>query len=227
MVPLSDLISRTRTRYDHASSVRWTDEEVTLSINEGLETLAEETGFYERYTTLPVQNNRVWYDLRGFTPETPLNIKSVWSTARNQWLQPIVTDHLQFKWEDSAGDPEMYFTRGIYWFGVWPRSGSTNTGFLRVHFSAVPARWIHTQEVLSDLPDNYVPALIDYALYDMSSKDKEFGKAIRHFRNYLEREKELRMRMTGRLVSNTVGVMGGMAGGSNSVMIANLTTVDG
>ncbi len=212
MIDLSELISRTRSRFDHAGSVRWTDKAITLSLNEGLETLAEETGFYERYATLPVQVNRVWYDLRGFTPETPLNVRSVWSTARNEWLQPTIVKQLQFKWEESAGDPEIYFTRGIYWFGVWPRAGSTNTGFLRVHFTAVPSRRTHTQEVLSDLPDNYVPALIDYALYDLHSKDKEPNKAVRHFQNYLRREKELKQRLSGRLMGSTTGALGGLAG---------------
>jgi hypothetical protein len=213
MIDLAELISRTRTRYDHATTVRWSDAKIALSLNEGLETLAEETHFYERYATLPIENNRIWYDLRGFTPETPLRVKSIWSTARNQWLVPQAEDHLQFRWKDSTGDPHQWFPRGIYWIGVWPRpSTPANGGYLRVYFASVPSRRVHTQEVLSDLPDNYVPALIDYALYDMSAKDKEPQKAIRHFQNYLTREKALKNHLDDRLVGSTAAVLGGMAG---------------
>lgn len=211
MIDLAELISRTRTRYDHASTTRWSDEEITHSLNEGLESLAEETGFYERYVTIPVQNGRTWHDLRGFTPEIPLNIKSVWSTTRNQWMTPIDERDLDFDWEDSAGDPELYFTRGIYWLGVWPRASSSTTGYMRVYFTAIPSRRTHTQEVLSDLPKNYVPALIDYALYDLSSKDREPDKAISHFRNYLRREKDLKHRMGRRSTGTNPGYIGHFA----------------
>ncbi len=213
MIDLAEIISRTRTRYDHATTTRWSDAEVALSISEGLETLAEETGFYERYTTLPVDKDRTYYDIRGFTPEIPLRIKSIWSTSRNQWLAPIVPNDLQFRWQDSRGEPEMFFTRGIYFIGLWPSGDSDATsGFLRVYFNAVPARWLHTQEVLSDLPKDYIPALIDYALYDLCSKDREPSKAIRHYKNYLRRENDLKNRLDRRGTAGDVHAMGGMAG---------------
>ena len=214
MIDLAELISRVRTRYEQSSSTRWTDEEITHSINEALESLAEETHFYERNCTLPIQLNRTWYDIRGFTPETPLEIRSIWSTSRDQWLTPVDETDLQFQWENSTGDPTMYFTRGIYWLGLWPKAGTaTNTdGFLRVFFAAIPSRWTHTQEVLSDLPKNYMPAVVDYSLYDLASKDREPQKAIEHFRNYLRREKELKMRMDHRIAGAQAGAIGQYGG---------------
>lgn len=193
MIPLSEIISRVRTRYEVSDTVRWSDSDITKFINEGLETLAEATNFYERYTTIPISPDRTWYDLRGFTPETVVEVKSVWSSIRNDWLYPVDESDLQFKWEESTGDPHMFFTRGVYWFGVWPKAQTTTTGELRVYFSGIPDKFTVDQSVLHDLPDNHVPALEDYALHEMAFQDGEIPFALRYWASYQEREKKLSM----------------------------------
>jgi len=206
MILLSDLISRVRTRYESTSggsSVRFTDANITDYLNEGLECLAEATSFYERYMTVPIQTGRQWYDLRGFSPETPVRIKGIYSTSRTGWLSPISEDHLEFQWEDSSGTPELYFTRGIYWLGVWPKPADTDAGYLRVYFSGIPQRFEGTPSVLRDLPDNYAPALEEYALYEMASIDKETKKAISYWGMYVDREKALGGMVDRRLVGST------------------------
>ena len=193
MVPLSQIISRTRTRYDAESSgsaIRFSDTNLTLFVNEGLETLAESTGFYERYATVPVQANRQYYDLRGFTPETVVSITSVWSVARNDWLRPVNFNLLGGDWEKAVGTPEAFWARGIYWLGVYPRQATTSSYF-RVYFQGVPSRFTHAQAVLGDLPDDYVPALEDYALYEMAAADGNPKRALIHWSDYQKREKSL------------------------------------
>lgn len=64
MIQLSDIISRIRTKHEQATNVRWTDANIQGIINEGLESLAESTHFYERYTTIPMAVSRHWYDLQ-------------------------------------------------------------------------------------------------------------------------------------------------------------------
>lgn len=212
MIPVSDLLSRIRIRYESASggsSIRWTDSKLMDLVNEGLECLAESTGFYERYCTVPVQPNRTWYDLRGFTPETVVRIKSIWDTNRNEWLTPVIEEQLHFQWEDAEGEPQQFFTRGIYWFGVWPHAGSDASGYMRVYFSGIPPRFTNTQMVLRDLPDDYYPALEDYVLYEMASIDREPKKAIRFWKSYSDREKSLANLVDRRLVGSTSGHIGG------------------
>lgn len=219
MIPLSQIISRIRTRYEVSDTVRWSDSDIKLFVNEGLECLAESSHFYERYITIAVRPG-TWYDLRGFTPETVVSIKSAWSTTRNDWLTPVGEGDLQFKWEDSTGDPQLFFTRGVYWFGVWPKASSSTTGDIRIYFSGVPNRYLVDQSVLYDLPDDHVPALEDYALHEMAFQDGEKQLALRYFKSYSDREKRLAQfvdhRLDGGISSRFSGIMAGRMYGSYS-----------
>lgn len=213
MIPLSTIVGRVRARYEQSSTVRWSDDDIKKYINEGLETLAEASDFYERYTTVALENGRQYYDLRGFTPETVVSVKSVWSSARNDWLQPVDSGDLQFQWEASTGDPQVFFTRGIHWLGVWPRPGSTNTGSLRVYFSGIPYRYTIDQAVLADLPDDHVPALEEYALHEMAIQDGDVDLSMRYWASYIERENRLSRFADHRLDGGTVGRYGGYTSG--------------
>lgn len=212
MVPLSELLNRVRVRYEAesgGSAVRFTDAELSQIVNEGLETLAEETLFYERYATIPIMEAQTYYDLRGFTPEVPVEVKSIWSTVRNDWLTPLDENDLDNRWEQATGDPLAFFTRGIYWIGVYPRPAAT-TGFLRVHFAGLPSRFAHTASVLGDLPSDHLPALEDYALYEMAALDRTTKKALLQWSDYTKREKLLRDFVDRRLVHSRAGRFGGV-----------------
>ena len=212
MVPLSQILTRIRRRYEAesgGSSERWTDARITDFVNEGLECLAEATGFYERYCTIPVGDGRIYYDVRGFTPETIVDITSVWSSSRNDWLKPGSIEDLHTTWENATGDPQMFFTRGIYWIGVYPNSG---TGYLRVHFKGVPPRFSHPQAVLMDLPDDRVTALEDYALHEMTASDRQTKRSILHWSEYAKREKSFKEFMDRRLVASRAGRFGRLSG---------------
>jgi hypothetical protein len=215
MVPLSTIIANVRLRYEAVSGgslVRWSDADITEFVNQGLETLAEATGFYERYASVPVQLDRTFYDVRGFTPETVIQVTSIWSTLRNQWLEPIDPNQLDIWWEKARGTPLSFFTRGIYWFGVYPASDTDGSNTLQVHFKAIPSRFTHTQAVLGDLPDDHTTALEDYALYEMACVDRQPKRAIQLFESYQRREKALLDFTDNRLVSASAGRMGKFAG---------------
>lgn len=217
MIPLSDIVARVRVRYEQSSTVRWSDADIKKYLNEGLETLAEASDFYERYVTIPLEVSRQYYDLRGFTPETIVSVKSVWSSVRNDWLMAVDEGDLEFKWEASTGDPQMFFTRGIYWLGIWPRPGASTTGYIRVYFAGIPYRYTIDQAVLADLPDDHVPALEEYALHEMAMQDGDFALAMRYWASYSEREKKLSMftdhRLDGGITSRYGGYTSGRFGG--------------
>lgn len=214
MIPLSDILTRVRTKFEASSTTRWTDARIQSLVNEGLETLAEAGSWYERYATVPEQANRTWYDLRGFTPETVVRIRSIWSTSRNDWLTPVTEDQLDSQWEDATGQPQTFFTRGIYWLGVYPRLGDSDTaGYLRVYFSGIPQQFTYPQAVLRDLPNDYVPALEDYTLYAMSLIDREPKKALMYWNSYLKREKSLHDFTDRRMEGGSAITMGGLIPG--------------
>jgi hypothetical protein len=214
MVPLSTILSRTRTRYESAvggSSTRWSDSRLTDFVNEGLENIAEATLFYERYTTVPFQAYRTYYDLRGFTPETVVRIKSIYNTEGNIWLEPVNPDKLDDRWRQSTGDPRCFFTRGIYWFGIYPASASDSSAnaddasYLRVYFAGLPNRFSNTQEVLRDLPDSMLPALEDYVLYEMAAIDKKKDMALHYWKSYQEREDRFKGFVNQRVGNGNLG----------------------
>ena len=207
MIPLSTILSRCRTRYDSASggsSTRWSDSRLTDFVNEGLENIAESTLFYERYTTVPLQANRTYYDLRGFTPETVVRVKSVFSTENNLWLEPFNPEKLDINWRQATGNPQIFWTRGIYWLGVYPKSASdssadlSSASYLRVYFAGIPDRFANTQMILADLPDDMVPALEDYVLYEMAAIDHKNELAQYYWKSYLGREDRFNKFVAGR-----------------------------
>jgi hypothetical protein len=216
MVPISQIISNVRTRYEAVSGgslVRWSDADIQEYINNGLSTLAEATGFYERYASVPVQTNRTYYDIRGFTPETVIEVRSIWSSLRNQWLDPIDAEELDIWWEQARGTPLAFFTRGIYWIGLYPAaSGPDVTGILQVHFSAIPAPGTHPQAIISELPDDHTTALEEYALYEMACVDRQPKRAIENFGKYTMREKGLKDFIDNRLRQSHAGHFGKYAG---------------
>ncbi len=211
MIPLSTLLTRIRARYETdsgGSTTRFTDANLITYVNEGLEDLAEESGFYERYCSIPVEADRTYYDVRGYTPEVVVSVKSVWSSARNDYLIKTNPEQLGSDWEDeTGGQPVHFWTRGIYWLTIHPKPTATS-GYLRVKFSGIPARFTFTQQVLGDLPDRFHPALEDYALYEMAGADRQPKKAMRYFQSYKQREKSLRSLVDRRLVDSTTGCFG-------------------
>lgn len=211
MIPLSELTSRVRTRYEAesgGSSTRYTDADIRTFINEGLECLAEATGFYERYVTIPLVGGKTYYDLRGYTPETVVRIKSIWSPQRNDWLKPAAFSNLDTTWEQRAGDPQVFWVRGIHWIGVSPRPESGTTGKIRIYFAGLPGRFTHPQAVLGDLPDDHLPALEDYALYEMAAMDRQVKLSLLHWADYAKREKLLADFTDRRLVGAQAGRFG-------------------
>jgi len=213
MIPLSTLITRVRTRYEAesgGSTIRWSDARITDYINEGLECLAEASKFYERYCTIGIEEGRTYYDLRGFAPETVTSISSIWSTSRLQWLNETTLTRLDNAWQMATGDPESYFTRGIYWLVVYPKPAAT-TGYLRVYFKGIPPRFSFPQAVLGELPADHFPALEDYTLYEMAASDGQPKRALTHWGSYAKREKSLQDAVSRRLTPSTTGRIGGMA----------------
>ena len=209
MVPLSEIISRTRTRFEQESSVRWSDSDIADSINEGLDELSEATEFYERYVVIPLRAGRTYYDIRGFLPENALGVTAVWCTTTSRWLYPTRAETLKYpQWERTTGPPESFFLRGVFRLGIHPKVNA-DSGFLRVHFFGLAPHLDHPQAVLADLPDDYIPALEDYVLYDLQSNDGEVEKGLIHWASYREREKSLGSFVEKRIVRPRTFRLGG------------------
>lgn len=190
MIPLSQILGNVRSRHEAESSIRWKDADIITAINEGLDDLSEVSRFYERHVSIPAANRRTYYDLRGWLPETALGVIAVWSSVIDDWLLPCSIHELRQRWEQSYGPSRQFFMRGAYWMGVWPRP-ETTAGYLRVYFAGLAPHYTHPQSVIRELPDDFVTALEDYALYDLAAQDAETDRALMHFVDYASRGAEL------------------------------------
>ncbi len=206
MIPLSSITARVRTRFEAESAVRWSDSAIHEGINEGLDELSEITRFYERVVSIPVLANRNFYDLRDYLPDDFIDIRAVWSTVRSDWLTPTSEDLLDPRWEEAPGDPYTFFTRGFCWLGIYPHAASAS-GYLRVYFSSLAPQLTHPQAVLADLPDDFTPALEDYAIYDLHAQDGETQKALLRWKDFAIRQAGL-----GSAVSNRGRSSGNIGG---------------
>jgi hypothetical protein len=208
MISFGQLESRIRTLYEAESHVRISTEDILVAANEGLDELSEATKFYERFAPVPLKGGQTYYDMRGFLPNSVIGVNSVYNLTQQMWLKPRkFRDFGGHRWHTVIGDPQKYLIRGLFWLGVYPRPGS-DTGNLRVYYSSLAPHFKDSASVLSDLPDDFVAALEDYALYCLSADDAETDKALIHWDSYLTREAALKKFVKERIVTARIGRMG-------------------
>ena len=190
MIPLSAITARVRTRFEAESTVRWSNADIWAAVNEGLDELSEATRFVERVASIPVVEGRNFYDLRGYVPDDFVALRAVWSTTRSDWLRPSSEGLLHTRWEEDPGDPDAFFRRGWCWMGVHPHA-SGSSGYFRAHLTCLAPQLNHDQAVFADLPDDLIPALEDYGLYELQSQDGETELSLEHWKDLVNRQRTL------------------------------------
>jgi hypothetical protein len=209
MLTLSDIRSRVRTRFEAASSTRWSDSDINAAINDGLAELSEATRYYERWASIPLKGLRTYYDLRGLTPETALSVTSVWHESGNRWLEPVNWRDMKYEeWEETTGEPISWFVRGINWLALWPHPSEDVDQWVRVYYTGVAPGLEEDGEVPDQLPDEFVPALEEYALYELQQREGETDKALYWWQQYKVREKALEQHMAHRVTTARTGSLG-------------------
>ena len=209
MLTLSEIRSRVRTRFEAASTTRWASADIDAAINDGLFELSEATRYLERSFSLPLKQERTYYDLRGFTPETVMSVTAVWHEAGTRWLTPInLTDIGYEEWEETAGNPISWFQRGAWWLAIWPRPSEDLDEWIRVYYSAVAPKLVDDGDVPEHLPDEFIPALEEYALYELQQREGETEKALFWWGKYKERERLLEQHMAHRITRARTGAVG-------------------
>ena len=208
MLTLSDIRSRVRTRFEAASTTRWANADVNAAINDGLAELSEATRYYERWVSVPLRA-RTYFDLRGLTPETVLSVTAVWHDSGCRWLTPMnVTDMTYEEWELTTGNPIGWFTRGLWWLGIHPKPSSDLDEWLRVYYTGVAPSLTSDEHEPKQLPDEFVPALEEYALYELLQRDGETDKALYWWGKYKERERALEQHLAHRVTTARTGAIG-------------------
>jgi hypothetical protein len=210
---LGDMVQVVEERLEEelGSPVRYLESEILDAINDGIEELSDSTEFYERSTVIHLRPLATYYDLRSAASTQILRITSIWSDTRNTWLIPSDVRQLDQEstrqWERATGDSQRWFVRGGWWLGLFPKTNSLDR-IIRINAKCLHPRMALRTERPQQLPEEYHPALISYALGDLLSKDGETTKAIQHWTEYGEHEKALALRLRGRVSRDRVGRMG-------------------
>lgn len=208
MLTLSDIRSRVRTRFEAASTTRWADADINAAINDGLGELSEATRYFERWASLPLKAERTYYDLRGLTPEGVLSVTAVWHEPGVRWLQPANVADVGTDFEETSGNPTAWFVRGLWWLGIWPRPTTDVDEFIRIYYTGVAPSLEEDGEVPDQLPDEFVPALEEYALYELQQRDGETDKALYWWAAYKTREAALEKHVAHRITTARTGRIG-------------------
>jgi hypothetical protein len=200
MLTLGDIRSRVRTRFEASSSTRWSDADLNAAINDGLGELSEATRYFERVASIPLKANRTYYDLRGLTPEVALSVTAVQHLNGMRWLEPINLKDIGIsEWEETTGMPTGWFVRGQWWLGIFPHPTADLDEWMRVYYTGVAPALAEDGEEPAQLPDEFVPALEEYALYELQQREGETQKALFWWAKYKEREKALEQHMAHRV----------------------------
>lgn len=208
MLTLSDIRGRVRTKYEAASTTRWSDADINAAINDGLAELSEVTRYFERWVSLPLKAERTYYDLRGLTPEQPMSVTAVWHEPGVRWLTPVSLGDIAEDFEETSGNPTAWFMRGLFWLGIWPRPTADTGEFIRIYYTGVAPSLDEDGEEPRQLPDEFVPALEEYALYELHQREGETQKALYWWQKYQEREKALEQHMAHRVSQARTGAIG-------------------
>jgi hypothetical protein len=168
------------------------------------------------WQTVPLLSDRPYYDARTTLGSSLLAIGPAWSPETARWLRPLVVGDLDGndrRWEAVIAQgaiPDAMFTRGLWWFGYYPRVAS-DSGTVKQYFTALPAPLVKDTDQPGFHPD-FHDALVDYALYDLWAQVGESALALRAWKDYAESEQDLTNFTQGR--GGTVRVPGLAASGT-------------
>jgi len=200
MASLSEIRSRVRTRFEHSSTTRWTNADINAAINAGLEELSEATGYYERHISIPLKQDRTYYDLRGLIPDTALTVSAVWHENTNRWLNPLTHREMTYEeWETVIGDPIVWFPRGLWWLGLWPHPSGDVDQWVKVYFCGIAPALTDDAQEPADLPEEFCDALEEYAIYELEQREGETEKALMMWQSYRQREYQLAQHVSHRV----------------------------
>ena len=177
--------------------------------------LADATEYYETSFTVSKTASTQYYDLSSTSVYSAaatnpvLTVRRVFNVETNTWLSFIDVRDMDLErrqWEDNTGEATRFLIRGLWWLGLYPKPSATS-GTVTVFASTLPTA-LSADASTTGLPQEYDLALVEYACYDLLCQDGEFGKAMRYYGKYLQKQEGLRKFVLQRSVKDRVGALG-------------------
>lgn len=187
-----------RLREASTYAVMWQETDINVSMQEGYEEMTDSSEWYERYQTIPILEDRPYYDMRTVMRDTFLVLGRAFNPGTNRWLtpvSPVELDQRDTRWERRTMEPEMVMIRGLWWVGYWPIKGSED-GKIKQYFQGFP----DPMAADSDSPgfeEEFHQGIIEYALWDLFAQDGETDLAWKSWKEYMYYE-DLLMQAKGK-----------------------------
>lgn len=188
-----------RIEESESSPVFWSEEDVDAAIDEAYDEISDATEWSEVWRTIDLRAQRPYYDMRTvFADVSVLTPTGAFHEDTNRWLVPASAADLDRgypRWEQVIGPPERIVTRGLWWLGYWPITGSEN-GTVKQYATALP-------EALEDddepgFADRFHLALVEYALSILWPQAGEVNNALAAWDAYVALEVALLADVQGR-----------------------------
>lgn len=199
---------------EHGTPVFWTDADVSAALNAGEMELADATEWNEQHVTVPLTTDRTYYDLRSVIGDNFLAIRPNFDTQTNRWLLPSSVremDARDRRWEMGTGEPQRFFTRGLFWLGLWP-TPQADLGTFKQYYVGLPDPMVDDDDE-PGFPDTWHYACVDFALTELWAMDGETAFAMAAWAAYLGAEAELRVWVDTRAGQATMNGFLGMGDG--------------
>ena len=182
-----------------SSPVFFTETDIEDALNEGYAEFADAAEWYEVWRTIDLAMDRPYYDIRTvFDDATVLTPGAAFHEDTNRWLipsSPADLDRAYVRWEQVSGQPERVITRGLWWIGYWPITGS-ESGTVKQYATALPDALEDDDE--PGFAEVYHDGIVSYALSILWPQMGEVSKALEAWQAYVASEAALRAEVQGR-----------------------------
>lgn len=202
------IITRTRDELADNGVTYYSSDDLFDSFDDGYEEVALYTGVIEKYTTLPLIDDTVYYNLYESINDY-IRPFAIYNPDINDWMSH--KDHSYFRkiradWERATGSSEFYSFMDFQRIAVFPHKSTANGTELEVFYKARPVKPV-SLDTTPEIPEQFQVVLQFYMMSDLFAQATEWTKANIYFQKYFEKLNELDTYVNTRSYPNRIHML--------------------
>lgn len=203
----AELIARIRLQL--FNDAYYTDQNLTDSIQDGLDEIVAFSGLNITAASIPFKGNLTYYDFQSLLPNF-LAVYAIFNRTTKMWMYPTnirKLDRERIDWETCQGTPEVFVPVSYRYTAIYKKPVVEGYGDMWVFYIGT-ADTINNETSL--IPDTIRTDLIEsYVYMDLYEQGQEWTKAGAFFNNYETLLLELRTWIqTGRIPDRLLQIQG-------------------
>jgi hypothetical protein len=189
-VTKAELIARVQLQLNNPEY--FTDQNISDSLQDGLDEIVPFTGLSLLSASIPFQNNLTYYDLQSLLPNF-LAIYAVYNRTTKRWMYPNSLrrfDADRIDWETATGTPYFFCPISYRYMAIYKKPVVDNYGDMWVWY-------VGTAESIDNsgplIPNTLRTEVLEaYTFMDLNEQNQEWTKAGTFFNTYQAKLQELR-----------------------------------